>query len=312
MFTARKLICSLLLAATVLTAMPASASFLDDAYDKAVARDKAIEAKDKAQLGNQAVDQAQADDADAQFRTGMKYVQGTGVAKDPAEAVRWFQKAAEGGNVNAQFSLSSAYRSGYGVPKDAAAAAHWQQIATGEHIVMLTKDQAQASLKKGIAAYEDGELGDAVKILLPLAEQGNVTAQFGLGVIYMTAKMNLDAGQAISSDMGKAIKWSTAAAEQGNTDAMNNLGVMYSSGMMIDAHTYPIHDYQQALKWWRPAAEQGNANAQYGMGVLYQEGKGVARDKAQAIQWYQKSAAQGNIEAQKKLEKMHKNSSTLD
>ena len=53
------------------------------------------------------------------------YDYGRGVAKDYAEAVRWYRKAAEQGNANAQYNLGLMYEEGLGVAKDGAEAMRW-------------------------------------------------------------------------------------------------------------------------------------------------------------------------------------------
>ena len=50
---------------------------------------------------------------------------GEGVAKDAAEAVKWYRKAAEQGFAAAQYNLGVCYYSGEGVAKDAAEAVKW-------------------------------------------------------------------------------------------------------------------------------------------------------------------------------------------
>ena len=64
-------------------------------------------------------------DADAQFKLGLHYFEGTGVSQDYAEAVKWFRKSAEQGNVDAQFYLGYCYEEGNGVTQDYAEAVKW-------------------------------------------------------------------------------------------------------------------------------------------------------------------------------------------
>ncbi len=50
---------------------------------------------------------ADAGNAQAQFNLGVMYVQGEGVPKDDAKAVKWYQKAAAQGHADAQFNLAA-------------------------------------------------------------------------------------------------------------------------------------------------------------------------------------------------------------
>ncbi|MDE5465211.1 tetratricopeptide repeat protein [Bradyrhizobium sp. CSS354] len=61
----------------------------------------------------------------ALFAVAMLYQNGLGVAKDEAEAVRWYLQAAQQGNEGAQEALYEAYTQGRGVPVDYAEAEKW-------------------------------------------------------------------------------------------------------------------------------------------------------------------------------------------
>ena len=56
-----------------------------------------------------------------------------------------------------------------------------------------------------------------------LAEQGDVYAQFELGVMY-------DNGLGVPENDAEAVKWFRLAADQGDAKAQLNLGVMYYNG----------------------------------------------------------------------------------
>jgi len=56
--------------------------------------------------------------ARAQNDLGILYDQGRGLASNPAQAAQWFGKAAAQGNGAAQFNLAQLYLDGRGVPKD--------------------------------------------------------------------------------------------------------------------------------------------------------------------------------------------------
>ena len=58
----------------------------------------------------------------------------------------------------------------------------------------------------------------AAKLFREAAEQGHVSAQFNLGVMYET-------GQGVPEDKAEAIKWIRKAAEQGDEDAKTWLGI---------------------------------------------------------------------------------------
>ena len=68
----------------------------------------------------------------AQFDLGSCYSTGQGVAKDDAEAVKWFRKAADQGLAEAQHNLGVMYANGTGVEKDYAEAVRWYRKAADQ------------------------------------------------------------------------------------------------------------------------------------------------------------------------------------
>ena len=66
--------------------------------------------------------QAEAGEAEAQYRLGAMYDTGFGVARDDAEAMRWYRRAAELGHAGARNFVGTLYRLGRGVARDYAAA----------------------------------------------------------------------------------------------------------------------------------------------------------------------------------------------
>src|SRR6478752_6079691 len=68
---------------------------------------------------------AEAGDAESQMELGRRYDKGAGVAKDHAEAVKWYRKAAEQNYAEVQYNLGIRYKQGEGVAKDQVEAAKW-------------------------------------------------------------------------------------------------------------------------------------------------------------------------------------------
>jgi uncharacterized protein len=140
---------------------------------------------------------------------------------------------------------------------------------------------SDSELKKAWEAYERGYYETAFSQYWRLAEQGDATAQFNLGVMY-------DQGRGVTQDDQEAVKWYRLAAEQGDATAQINLGVMYANGRGV------TQDDQEAVKWYRLAAEQGNATAQFNLGVMYAKGQGVTQDDRIAHMWFNLLASFGN------------------
>jgi TPR repeat protein len=64
-----------------------------------------------------------------QFKLGVMYDQGKGVAQDHEEAFKWYYLSAEQGLANAQYNLGSMYAKGEGVAKDEILSYLWWNIA---------------------------------------------------------------------------------------------------------------------------------------------------------------------------------------
>ena len=68
---------------------------------------------------------AEFNDAEAQYRLGIMYRAGRGVAQDVPQGAFWLHKAAEQGQVEAQYQLGCLFREGTGVARDEMQAAAW-------------------------------------------------------------------------------------------------------------------------------------------------------------------------------------------
>ena len=134
--------------------------------------------------------------------------------------------------------------------------------------------------QSGVDAHQRKDYKEAVRLFLPLAEQGNAEAQFNLGAMY-------DNGQGVPQDYKEAVKWFRLSAEQGLAKAQLFLGWMYQNGQGVG------QDYKEAVKWYRLSAKQGLAKAQNNLGWMYQNGTGVLQDYALAYMWFYLSGSNG-------------------
>ena len=97
-------------------------------------------------------------------------------------------------------------------------------------------------------AYLQGDYNKTVKELKYLAEQGDLRAQFDLGVLY-------DKGEGLPQNNHEAMVWYRRAAEQGEARAQYNLGLMYANGQGVP------QDVVEAYYWISLSAARGNAHA---------------------------------------------------
>lgn len=159
---------------------------------------------------------------------------------------------------------------------------------------------ASADFKKGWDAYLAGNHTAAMAEWAPLAEEGNVTAQYNMGVMYNTGR-----GME-KEDLHLAHTWYARAASQGDVMASKNRDVIEVVFIAKGVEAYNAGDYDTALAEFTALVEAGYAAAQREMGKMYAEGKGVEKNDAEALKWYRLAAEAGNAGAQRELGHMYK------
>ncbi len=130
------------------------------------------------------------------------------------------------------------------------------------------------------AAYKRGDYATTLRLMRPLAEQGNAGAQWLIGMMYLS-------GQGVPKDYAKAMALLRKSGEQGFSPAQHRIGIMYEKGWGVP------QDYVEAVKWYRKAAEQGLVKSQAMLSRMYLKGKGVPKDYVMAYMWMNLAAAKG-------------------
>ncbi len=181
------------------------------------------------------------------------------------------------------------------------------------------------------AKIEDNKLpldqrDEAVEDLERLAENGDVHAQYFLGLLYrdgglllpdaeqavhwleLAAKRDLPAAQyALGKlylsddpevrDVDDSLQWLERAARNGNTDAAYRLGKEYLTGKSVQK------DAVKAAEYLRHAADRNHPWASYLLGKLYLTGRGVPKDEEAAWNCFRMADAYGHPNAQYILER---------
>ena len=73
-------------------------------------------------------------------------------------------------------------------------------------LMTLSSPLVAQDFQKGLAAAQAGDFATALKEWKPLAEAGDVDAQYNLGIMY-------DNGYGVPQDYAEAVKWYRLAAE---------------------------------------------------------------------------------------------------
>lgn len=148
------------------------------------------------------------------------------------------------------------------------------------------------------AAYKRGDYATAMRLVRPLAEQGNTAAEYNLGTMYYN-------GEGTRRDYAESLKWYRMAAGHGDVESARRVGFMYANGQGVP------RDEAEALKWYRLAADRGDAEAQNNLGVIYSDGKGVPPNLVEATKWFKVAAARFPAAEKDKRDKAMKNSELL-
>ncbi len=89
----------------------------------------------------------------------------------------------------------------------------------------------------GVAAYDKGQFDVALKLWLPLAEQGDAAAQYNVAGMY-------EKGTGVPADPAQAAHWYLEAAKKGDVDAELKVGDLYTSGTGV------AKDTDEARRWY--------------------------------------------------------------
>src|SRR5215471_639528 len=144
------------------------------------------------------------------------------------------------------------------------------------------------------AAYKRGDYATAMKLIRPLAEQGNTSAAYNLGTMYYN-------GEGTRRDYAEALKWYRQAGSKGDVESARRAGFMYANGQGVS------RDDAEAVKWYRIAADKGDPEGANNLAVIYS----TREDKVQAYKWFTIAAERFPASAKDKRDKAQKNSEIL-
>jgi hypothetical protein len=212
---------------------------------------------------------ARAGIAEAEYRVGRSYLEGSVVPVSRADGARWLERAAIQGHVDAQWLLGVLYAHGVGTP------ANRQQIQCG--------GAAPSLFSAGEAPQPD--FVAAEKWARRAAEHGSADGQALLAYI-------LSCGPESMRNPEEAHRWYERSAQADCPQGA--LGYALSLMRLVKCE----EDKLNVAVHLRRAAQAGLAPAIHLLGVLTERGAGIERDQAAAAQLYRQAAAKGNRSGQ--------------
>lgn len=282
------------------------------------------------------VKEAEEGDAASQLELAEKYATGDDVDEDMAKAVEWYRKAFENENApveiksKAGLALAMAYLDGKGVEKDAGEAV--------KILVSAEETAADASVQCALGGLYLNLSGDSIiepdfdkgfSYLKKAAEQGEATAEFGLGACYAR-------GWGTEKNVDAARRWIARAATHGQNDAIDTFKEQGATEIpdefrsaeasaedltkyhelkeralagdpdaqydLAESYYYgrcgAVENETEAVRWYRMSAAQDKPEAIYSLGICYYNGQGVDEDNDRAFYWFQKGAFLENADAE--------------
>lgn len=254
--------------------------------------------------------------AEAQYRTGLGYLEGTAVPKDASLAMEYFRLAADQGHILAQLETGTGYLKGRGVVRSPEKAFSYLKQAAD-------KNNPEAAYQVGKMLSENlGTKKDPEKALGYYRQ----AADAGVAEAAYQASVFLGEGRGCEKDPEEAKKYLRLAAEKGSEKALKRLAntkdeetskeyleklakegnavALTKSGMAYASGTGVQRDPEKAFQLFLQAADLGYKEARYRTGLCYRKGIGTPADASAALHYFRLAADQGHLRAYSEAEEM--------
>ena len=175
-------------------------------------------------------------------------------------------------------------------------------------------------VQKGKDLFSDQKYLEALKVLTPIADEGDREAQYYVALIYRAQK-----------EFDKALNWFKKSANNGYSDAFFQIGAMHDNGEGVEMNPLTAMDYyrkaklkapdkgvqdkvsiytydeqgnlkptssNQLLEQQKQMAVNGNPETQYQVAHRLDYGLLTPRNFPEALKWYETAAENGYSEAQ--------------
>ncbi len=129
------------------------------------------------------------------------------------------------------------------------------------------------------------EMGDAEFLkLCKLAEAGDASAQYQLGLTYLN-------GKGVGQNDAASTEWFRMAASRGDMASQHNLGVAYALGRGV------VADPRKAVEWYSKAAKNKYPDSQAELAKCYRDGSVLPKNPKKAEELFLEAVKQGSAEA---------------
>jgi len=157
----------------------------------------------------------------------------------------------------------------------------WVAIAA---FMLMAGASGAAPSDDAFAAYQKGDYKTALTLMRPLAEKGDVKAQYNLGAMYAIPS----AFPRITRRRPSGLRWPPTRA--------TSLPLSISRSFIKTAKALPR--LQEGDELFRLGAEKKSSTAEASIAAMYERGLGVTQDYKEAAKWFRLAADHGNATAQ--------------
>ncbi|MCU1286555.1 MAG: hypothetical protein JWO13_2905 [Acidobacteriales bacterium] len=229
-------------------------------------------------------------------------------------------RRAQENDPRSQMLLAIAYRDGIIVAAD-------QQVYLDFLKASANADYAAAQAELGSYFEASGDHEQALQWLSKATAQGQVDAEFALGMMYAKGQTTPEH----RPDMTKAVPLFLKAASQGHRESQYVVAIAYHDGggverdeaackkwmlasaeqgyskaqFSVAARYYLAKDYNNALAWFLRSAEQKHSRAELNVASMYFVGQGAEKNFEKALYWYQRAAEHGESSALRMIGSMY-------
>ena len=217
------------------------------------------------------------------YRGSRKYVKEIKVEEKLIDSIKLLWRAAEKGNCKAQRLVATAYSEHM---------EDYNQEKIIEWLLPLAESgdvEAQYLLGDCIEKRSRNNFSmiheEAVRWYRKAALQGHSGAQYKLGICY-------EYGEGVQGDLEKAFYWFYQAAKKNHFYAYYKVGNFYEHGKVVDVNPTEAIKYYEGI-----SREEASITARYRLGCYYEHGNGVQKNIRKAMDWYAQSAYSGYFKA---------------
>lgn len=212
------------------------------------------------------------------------YSRGYGpIAKDPAQARQYLQRAYDVGHIAAAKILGDIYYNGVDTPRDLKKAfkaySDAAKFAYGPAMIALAQ------------MYETGEAEGGVNQKKALAWRAEAAKRDDPAALYALA-VAYDHGEGVAADPDRALSYYKLAAMNGEPAAMTALGTYFYRG-----EGGLERDHAMARRWFEAGAVGGDPEGMFNLAAMMARGEGGEVDRVRAWGWLKIADRMGHSQA---------------